>query len=143
MIGVILCLRPLGSCIYTKASIKVRREDSSSGVGLGISESVSFKQLQMEEKRRHQEIQLISVDFFLKLYILQLLRVQHNCSFTPSWGSLLPSIAETRDQNSWGCPLLFSKRIFFVHRGQRSYTPTSCGTSWTTPGERCMKHASS
>ena len=40
----------------------------------------------------------------------QLLRVQHSCSFTQSWGSVLPSIVETRDQNSWGCPLLFSNR---------------------------------
>ena len=27
-----------------------------------------------------------------------------------SWGSELPSIVETRDQNSWCCPLLFSNR---------------------------------
>ena len=29
---------------------------------------------------------------------------------TQSWGSVLPSIVETRDQNSRGCPLLFSNR---------------------------------
>ena len=40
----------------------------------------------------------------------QLLRVQHSCSSTQSWGSVLPSIVETRDQNSQGCPLLFSNR---------------------------------
>ena len=41
----------------------------------------------------------------------QLLRVQlHSCSSTQSWGSVLPSIVETRDQNSRGCPLLFSNR---------------------------------
>ena len=34
--------------------------------------------------------------------------VVHN--FPQSWGSLLPSIVETRDQNSRGCPLLFSNR---------------------------------
>ena len=41
----------------------------------------------------------------------------------------------------------FSFRIgiwdLFVHRGQKSYTPTTFGKLWTTPGVRCMKHASS
>ena len=40
----------------------------------------------------------------------------------------------------------FSFRIgiwdLFVHRGQKSYTPTAFGKLWTTPGVRCMKHAS-
>ena len=40
----------------------------------------------------------------------QLLRVQHSCSSTQPWGSSLPSIVETKDQNSRGCPLLFSNR---------------------------------
>ena len=40
----------------------------------------------------------------------QLLRVQHSCSSTQSWGSVLPSIVEMRDQNSRGSPLLFSNR---------------------------------
>ena len=48
--------------------------------------------------------------FFFLLYVYQLLRVQHSCSSTQSWGSVLPSIVETRDQNSRGCPLLFSNR---------------------------------
>ena len=43
-----------------------------------------------------------------KLYVS--LRVQHSCSSTQSWGSVLPSIVEMRDQNSRGCPLLFSNR---------------------------------
>ena len=38
----------------------------------------------------------------------------------------------------------FSFRIgiwdLFVHRGQKSYTPTAFGKLWTTPGVRCMKH---
>ena len=37
----------------------------------------------------------------------------------------------------------FSFRIgiwdLFVHRGQKSYTPTAFGKLWTTPGVRCMK----
>ena len=41
----------------------------------------------------------------------------------------------------------FSFRIgiwdLFVHRGQKSHTPTAFGKLWTTPGVRCMKHASS
>ena len=41
----------------------------------------------------------------------------------------------------------FSFRIgiwdLFVHRGQKSYTPTAFGKLWTTPGVRCMKHPSS
>ena len=41
----------------------------------------------------------------------------------------------------------FSFRIgiwdLFVHRGQKSYTPTAFGKLWTTPGVRCMRHASS
>ena len=41
----------------------------------------------------------------------------------------------------------FSFRIgiwdLFVHRGQKSYTPTAFGKLWTSPGVRCMKHASS
>ena len=33
--------------------------------------------------------------------------------------------------------------IFFVYRGQKSYTPKTFERLWTTPGVRCMKHASS
>ena len=47
---------------------------------------------------------------FLMCMFYQLLCVQHSCSSTQSWGSVLPSIVETRNQNSWGCPLLFSNR---------------------------------
>ena len=28
----------------------------------------------------------------------------------------------------------------FVHRRQKSYTPTAFGKLWTTPGVRCMRH---
>ena len=34
----------------------------------------------------------------------------YSCSSTQSLGSVLPSIFDTRDQNSRGCPLLFSNR---------------------------------
>ena len=49
-------------------------------------------------------------ELFFYCMFYQLLRVQHSCSSTQSWGSVLPSIVETRDQNSRGCPLLFSNR---------------------------------
>ena len=52
----------------------------------------------------------LSFFFFFNCMFYQLLRVQHICSSTQSWGSVLPSIVETRDQNSRGCPLLFSNR---------------------------------
>ena len=48
--------------------------------------------------------------FFFNRIFYQLLRVQHSCSFTQSWGSVPPSIVEKRDDNSRGCPLLFSNR---------------------------------
>ena len=48
--------------------------------------------------------------FFFNCMFYQLLHVQHSCSSTQSRGSVLPSIVETRDQNSRGCPLLFSNR---------------------------------
>ena len=48
--------------------------------------------------------------FFCNCMFYQLLRVQHSSSSTQSWGSVLPSIVETRDQNFRGCPLLFSDR---------------------------------
>ena len=47
-------------------------------------------------------------NFILMFY--QFLCVPHSRSSTQSWGSVLPSIVETREQNSRGCPLLFSNR---------------------------------
>ena len=44
---------------------------------------------------------------FFNCMFYQLLRVQYSCPSTQSLGSVLPSIVETRDQNSRGCPLLF------------------------------------
>ena len=49
--------------------------------------------------------------FFYYYYMLyQLLCVQQSCSSTQSWGSVLPSIVETKDQNSvnTGIPSLTS-----------------------------------
>ena len=48
--------------------------------------------------------------FFLNCMFYQLLHDQHSCSSTQSWGSVLPSIDEMRDESSRGCPLLFSNR---------------------------------
>ena len=57
-----------------------------------------------------QELKYFLLFFFFNCMFYQLLRVQHSCSSTQSWGSVLPSIVEARDQNSRGCPLLFSNR---------------------------------
>ena len=58
-----------------------------------------------------QELECVRIGLFLIYFMFyQLLHVQHGCSSTQSWGSVLPSIVETRDQNSRGCPLLFSNR---------------------------------
>ena len=45
----------------------------------------------------------------------------------------------------WVAPFSFRIGIWdlFVRRGQKSYTPTGFGKLCTTPGVRCMKHASS
>ena len=56
----------------------------------------------------HKYISFFSFVFNCMLY--QLLRIQHSCSSTQSWGSVLPSIVETRVQNSRGSPLVFSNR---------------------------------
>ena len=48
------------------------------------------------------------VFFVFFLYVLP--GVPHGSSSTPTWGSVLSSIVETRDQSSRGCPLLFSNR---------------------------------
>ena len=53
----------------------------------------------------------------------QLLRVQHSCPSTQSWGSVLPSIAEHETRIPGVAP--FSYRVgmwnLFVHRVQKSY----------------------
>ena len=45
--------------------------------------------------------------FFFNCMFYQLLRVQHSCTSTQSSGSVLPSIVETRDQNSRVAPFSF------------------------------------
>ena len=58
---------------------------------------------------RQREIGKI-IFFLFDFTFYQLLCVQHSCSSTQSWGSVLPSIVEMRDQNSRSCHLLFSNR---------------------------------
>ena len=48
--------------------------------------------------------------FFFNCMFYQVLGVPHSSFSTRTWGSVLPSIVEKRDQNSRGCPLLFSNR---------------------------------
>ena len=52
---------------------------------------------------------LIVVVFKIWYMFYFLLHVQHSGSFTQSWGNVLPSIIEMRDQNTQGCTLLFSE----------------------------------
>ena len=71
--------------------------------------------------------------------------VLHSSSSTQSWGSVLPSMLrrETRIPGVAPCSYQIGIWDLFVHRGQKSYTPTAFGKLWTSPGVRCMKHASS
>ena len=79
------------------------------------------------------------------MFFYQLLHVQHGCSSTQSWGSVLPSIVRRETRIPGVTPFSFRIGIWdpFVHRGQKSYTPTAFGKLWTTPGVRCIIHASS
>ena len=58
----------------------------------------------------YRSIRIYTHVLLVNCMFYQLLRVQHSCSSTQSWGSVLPSIVEARDQNSQGYPLLFSNR---------------------------------
>ena len=71
-------------------------------------------------KLKYMHLYIFSFSFNCMFY--QLLRVQHSFSPTQSWGSVLPFIVETRDQNSRDCPLLFSNRNlgFFCCIGDRN-----------------------
>ena len=44
----------------------------------------------------------MDLSFFFNWMFYQLLRVQHSSSSTQSWGSVLPSFVEARDQNYRG-----------------------------------------
>ena len=63
----------------------------------------------------------------------QLLHVQHSCSSTQSWGSVLPPIVDTRNQNSWGCVFPFQIGIWdlFVGRETEVLNTHSFGKLWT------------
>ena len=74
---------------------------------IGSSHAVSYKEggaLQMAMSM------FILFLFFLFCIFYQFLCVLHSRSSTQSWGSVLPPIVETRDQNSRGCPLPFLNR---------------------------------
>ena len=67
--------------------------------------------------------------FFFNCVFYHSLRVQHSCSSTQSWGSVLPSFVETREQNSRGCLLLFSNRNLGLEDGNQIHQQPlgSCG----------------
>ena len=84
--------------------------------------------------------------FLFNCMFYKLLHVQHSCSFTQSWVSILPSLLlreETRIPGVAPFSFQIGIRDPFVHRGQKSYTPTAFGKLWTTPGVRCILYASS
>ena len=56
------------------------------------------------------EHHIIIVFFISNFMFYQLLHVRYSCCSTQSWSSVLPSIVETRDEISGGCPLLFLHR---------------------------------
>ena len=62
----------------------------------------------------YKSVDIWNANIYIYIFVwgmfYQLLRIQHSCSSTQSWGSVLPSIVETRDQNSQSYPLLFSNR---------------------------------
>ena len=107
------------------------------------SEGCILGRYRVYQSAHFNQLESAQVEGIYNCISYQLLSVQHSCSSTQSWGSVLPSIVEMTDQNSRGCPILFSNRNsdLFVHRGQKSYTPTAFGKLWTTPGVRCIKHA--
>ena len=76
-----------------------------------VPKSMIHRDLQLSRARLTEKGFLSNCLFVFNCMFYQLLRVQHSCSSTQSWSSVLPSIVETRDQNSRGCPLLFSNRI--------------------------------
>ena len=80
--------------------------------------------------------------FILIVCFCQLLRVQHSCSSTQSWRSVLPSIVETRDQNSCVYPLLFSDRNLGSFCGDRNPIHPqplgSCGPLQGVMHEKCL-----
>ena len=88
--------------------------------GLGISLKFLIHYLNMIQS----DLMLTKVNIRISPFYIfyELLCVQHSCSSTQSWGSVLPSIVETRDQNSRECPLLFSKRTLgsFMCIGDRN-----------------------
>ena len=57
------------------------------------------KETTFTEMMSDSEDTFLSTKFLLGMFF---------CSSTQSWGSVLSSIVETRDQNSRGCPLLFA-----------------------------------
>ena len=65
--------------------------------------------------------------------------VLHSSSSKQSWGSVPPSFVETGIPGV--APFSFSNKNGIS--GQKSCTPTAFGKLWTTPGVRCMKHATS
>ena len=70
-------------------------------------DQLSFSQSILNKTIENLKMHQFFFFFFFICMFYQVLGVPHSSSSTPTWGSVLPSIVETRDQNSQGCPLLF------------------------------------
>ena len=83
----------------------------------------------MTKAERAKKLPLSNSFFFFNCMFYQLLCVQHSCSSTQSWGSVLPVIVETTGLilGVALCSLCIGIWDLFVHRGQKSYTPTAFG----------------
>ena len=93
-------------CKWTSGSKGEVREKESLVVGDGVR-GRRGQGKGLDPRIQHGDMAL---SFFFNCMFYQLLNVEHSCSSTQSWGSILPYIVETRDQNSQCCPLLFSNR---------------------------------
>ena len=95
--------------LITLPPIKWATWDSGKGassIWLGVLQGISFSWAFLVMSL----ILLCLGQFFFNCMFYQFTCSAYSCSSTQSWGSVLPSIVETRDQNSRGCPLLFSNR---------------------------------
>ena len=88
-----------------------------------ISFSLHFPNLMKDAESFGLPIfQILFLSFFFFCMFYKFLCVPHSRPSTQSWGSVLPSIVETRDQNSRGCPFSFRIGIWdlFLCIGDRN-----------------------
>ena len=79
--------------------ITKHKNDHNFGPNLNIDKILSVIDSPGHPREAKKEKKALSHIFFNCMFY-QLLRVQRSCSSTQSWGSVPPSIVQTRDQNS-------------------------------------------